>query len=127
MTQGIFVYRLPVVGDDFDNDVIITRRNEIMKENVPGMFDGSYMITGDYWKPQTRFLRYQGTSFAETHGMWEVQGDYMGGPFVSHSFYSPDGTEIIVAEAWVYAPKYNKRQLLRQVESLLYSWEWKTE
>ena len=127
VTQGIFVYRLPVTGDDFDNDVIIARRNEVMKENVPGMFDGTYMITGDYWKPQTRFLRYQGISFAETHGMWEVQGDYMGGPFVSHSFYSPDGSEIIVAEAWVYAPKYNKRQLLRQVESLLYSWEWKTE
>ena len=127
VTQGIFVYRLPVVGDDFDNERIVARRNAVMKDNVPGMFEGTYMITGDYWKPQTRFLKYQGTSFAETHGMWDVQGDFMGGPFVSHTFYSPDGSEIIVAEAWVYAPKYNKRQLLRQVESLLYSWEWKTE
>ena len=48
----------------------------------------------------------------------------MGGPFVSHSFYSPDGEDIIVAEAFVYAPRYDKRQYLRQVESLLYSWEW---
>ena len=127
VTQGIFVYRLPVCNDAFDNARIIARRDSIMKAHVPGMFEGTYMITGDYWAPQTRFLKYQGTSFAETHGMWEVQGDFMGGPFVSHSFYSPDGSEIIVAEAWVYAPKYNKRQLLRQVESLLYSWEWKTE
>ena len=127
VTQGIFVYRLPVVGDDFSNDRIIERRNEVLKENVPGMFEGTYMITGDYWAPQTRYLKYKGRGFAETHGMWDVQGDFMGGPFVSHSFYSPDGSEIIVAEAWVYAPKYNKRQLLRQVESLLYSWEWKTE
>ena len=127
VTQGIFVYRLPVVGDDFSNERIIERRNEVLKENVPGMFEGTYMITGDYWAPQTRYLKYKGRDFAETHGMWDVQGDFMGGPFVSHSFYSPDGSEIIVAEAWVYAPKYNKRQLLRQVESLLYSWEWKTE
>ena len=49
----------------------------------------------------------------------------MGGPFVSHSFYSRDGSEIIVAEAWVYAPQFDKRQYLRQVESVLYSWQWK--
>jgi hypothetical protein len=57
--------------------------------------------------------------------MWEVQNDFMGGPFVSHSFYSADGSEILVAEAWVYAPQFDKRQYLRQVESILYSWEWK--
>ena len=39
-------------------------------------------------------------------------------------FYSKDGKEIIVLEAWVYAAKYDKRQYLRQVESLLYSFEW---
>ena len=60
----------------------------------------------------------------QTRGMWEVKNDFMGGPFVSHSFYSPDGEDIIVAEAFVYAPRYDKRQYLRQVESLLYSWEW---
>ena len=48
----------------------------------------------------------------------------MGGHFVSHSFYSRDGKEIIVLESWVYAAKYDKRQYLRQVESLLYSFEW---
>ena len=51
----------------------------------------------------------------------------MGGPFVSHSFYSKDGKDIIVLEAWVYAPKYDKRQYLRQTESLLYSFEWTKE
>jgi hypothetical protein len=60
----------------------------------------------------------------ETRGFWEVEGDFMGGPFVSHSFYSPDGQDIIVLEAFVYAPKYDKRQYLRQVESILYSFEW---
>ena len=48
----------------------------------------------------------------------------MGGPFVSHAFFSRDGVDIIVAEAFVYAPKYDKRQYLRQTESILYSWDW---
>ncbi len=48
----------------------------------------------------------------------------MGGPFVAHSFYSKDNKDIITLFAWVYAPKYDKRQYLRQVESIAYSFEW---
>lgn len=126
-TQGIYIYRYPVGKDDFTVENLIENRNEMMKANVPGMFDGTYMTTGTYWTPQTKYVRYKGKDFAETHGMWEVEGDFMGGPFVSHAFYSPDGKYIVVAEAWVYAPKYDKRQYLRQTESLLYTWEWVEE
>ena len=51
----------------------------------------------------------------------------MGGPFVSHTFYSPDGKDLIVLEAFVHAPRFDKRQYLRQVESILSSFEWKNE
>ena len=70
------------------------------------------------------FRKYHGREFAETRGYWGVENDYMGGPFVSHSFYSPDGKSIIVLEAFVYAPRYDKRQYLRQAEAILYSFEW---
>ena len=89
------------------------------------MVDGSYMITSEYFAPTLEYFKYRGRDVAQVRGMWEVQNDFMGGPFVSHSFYSADGKEILVAEAWVYAPQTDKRQHLRQVESLLYSWEWK--
>ena len=126
-TQGIFVYRYPVGKDDFTMENLVKNRNRMLKANVPVMFEGTYMVTGTYWTPQTRYLKYKGRDFAETHGMWEVEGDFMGGPFVSHAFYSPDGKYIVVAEAWVYAPKFDKRQYLRQTESLLYTWEWNIE
>lgn len=122
--QDVFVYRYPVEDDPFTLDKIIAQRNAVVKDNVPGMIDGSYMTTSEFFPPTVEYLRYQGRDLAQTRGMWEVQNDFMGGPFVSHSFYSPDGSEIIVAEAWVYAPRFDKRQYLRQVESLLYSWEW---
>lgn len=124
--QYVMVYRYPVPaqGDVFSLENIISKRNEIMKGNVPGMFDGSYMTTSTAQEPTTRSLRFKGRSFMETRGFWEVHGDFMGGPFVSHSFYSPDGKDIIVLEAFVFAPRYDKRQYLRQVESLLYSFEW---
>lgn len=127
--QYVLVYKYPVPGTEgvFTLDNIIAARNSILQENVPGMYDGSYMTTSTAIEPSMRYLRFHGREFVETRGFWEVHGDFMGGPFVSHSFYSPDGKDIIVLEAFVYAPKYDKRQYLRQVESLLYSFEWKKD
>ena len=127
-TQGVFVYRYPVPKDDpFTMESIIAKRNQMLQENVPGMFENTYMTTAEYITPTVEFIRYKGRDFAQTRGYWEVYNDFMGGPFVSHSFYNQDGSEIIVLEAFVYAPRYDKRQYLRQVESILYSFEWKKE
>ena len=125
--QGVFVYRYPALGNssDFRRENIIAHRNEVLRNNVPGMFDNTYMTTGTIPTPTVEFIKFGSRNFAQTRGYWEVANDYMGGPFVSHSFYSPDGLYVIVCDAFVYAPKYEKRQYLRQVESLLYSWEWK--
>ena len=123
--QGVFVYKYPVTDPEpFTVDKLVGKRNEVLKANVPGMFDNTYMTTADYVRPEMKFLSYHDHHFAQLRGFWEVEGDFMGGPFVSHSFYSKDGRDIIVLEGWVYAPKYDKRQYLRQVESFLYSFEW---
>lgn len=126
--QGILIYKYPVEGtDEFELETLIKHRNEILQENVPGMFENTYMTTADYISPTVKYVKYKGLDFAETRGFWEVYNDFMGGPFVSHSFYSRDGKEIIVLDAFVYAPKYDKRQYLRQVESIIYSFEWEKE
>ena len=123
--QGVLIYKYPAtVAEEFTRDNIVSHRNTVLKENVPGMFDGTYMTTSKVITPDVEYIKYKGRNFAQLRGDWEVENDYMGGPFVSHSFFSPDGMEVIVAEAFVYAPKYDKRQYLRQVESILYSWEW---
>lgn len=54
-TQGIFVYRYPVGKDDFTMENLVKNRNRMLKANVPGMFEGTYMVTGTYWTPQTRY------------------------------------------------------------------------
>ncbi|MBO4263926.1 MAG: DUF4837 family protein [Bacteroidales bacterium] len=126
--QDVLLYRYPATGDAdaFSLEQIVARRNEILKENVPGMFENTWMTTSTSFMPPTvEYLKYKGRAFAQTRGLWEVQNDFMGGPFVSHTFYSQDGRDILVLEAFVYAPRFDKRQYLRQVESLLYSWEWK--
>ena len=126
VTQGILVYKYPVVEGEqmLSLDNIIENSNEMLKNNVPGMFENTYMTTSTAARPGIEYKRYKGLDFAEGRGFWEVYNDYMGGPFVSHAFYSQDGQNVIVLQAFVYAPKYDKRQYLRQVESVIYSFEW---
>ncbi len=125
-TQGVLVFKYPASGTeaDFCADTLMTKSNEYMKANVPGMFENTYMTISTAVAPDVQYIKYRGREFAQMRGLWEVYNDYMGGPFVSHAFYSQDGKEIIVLEAFVYAPRYDKRHYLRQIESVLYSFEW---
>lgn len=124
--QSILIYKYPVEKgvEMMDPENLLKTNEEILKKNVPGMFENTYMTISPIIKPSVKYMRYKGHDFAEIRGLWEVHNDFMGGPFVAHAFYSPDGKEIIVMEAFVYAPKYDKRHYLRQVESVLYSFEW---
>ncbi len=89
--KDILVYRYPANGKD-----------DLQPETVPGMFDGTYMTTSQVAEPKVSYINYKGHDFAETRGFWEVENDFMGGPFVSHSFYSLDGSEILVFEAYSF-------------------------
>lgn len=126
VTQGVLIYKYPVVDGEqmMDLDNILENSNRILMNNVPGMFDNTYMTISDFARPSIEYKKYKGLDFAEIRGFWEVENDFMGGPFVSHAFYSKDGKEVIVLQGFVYAPKYDKRQYLRQVESVIYSFEW---
>lgn len=124
--QSILAFKYPVVeGEDMMSRTSLTDNiKEMLKKNVPGMFDNTYMTIASVIDPSVKYMNYKGHAFAEIRGLWDVHNDYMGGPFVAHAFYSQDGKDIIVLLAFVYAPKYDKRQYLRQIESILYSFEW---
>lgn len=129
LTQGILIYKYPVVQGEnmMDLDNLLAENAKMLKANVPGMFENTYMMTSEFARPSIEYLKYKGRDFAELRGFWEVYNDYMGGPFVAHAFYSKDGKEMIFMEGFVYAPKYDKRSYLRQVESILYSFEWEKD
>lgn len=127
--QSILVYKYPVEeGKQMMSPAnLVEAQSSMMQENVPGMFENTYMIISPVIAPSVQYKKYGVHEFAELRGLWEVHNDYMGGPFVTHAFYTPDGQNIIMLQAFVYAPKYDKKNYLKQIESVLYSFEWKKE
>lgn len=123
-SMAFLIYELPYNDTaDLNLDNIIKVRDSIVKRHIPGPLDGSYMTTDkEFVKPVSKALPDFPAGYAvETRGMWNVVGDFMAGPFLSYSIVDPTSSKIITAEGWIYYPNKEKRDLLRQQESILYS------
>ncbi len=124
---GVLVNVTPYRNEDqFTPEKIYNRLDTIMRRHVPGPAEGSYMCTERRVEPVTRKVDYEGSDYCiETHGLWRLQGDFMGGPYVNYSMLSPDGKNIIDLVGFVYCPRFNKRDYLMQVEGICNSLNWK--
>jgi len=123
---GIFIYSFPYKDStSFFPSNIIAQRNAVLKREVHGQPANSYMTTADIFPPLARNILYNRRHFVEIRGLWEMHNDFMGGPFISHSFLDQTGKNIITLEGFVYHPAGDKRNFLRQVEAIIYSFEWK--
>jgi hypothetical protein len=98
-----------------------------MNENVPGERPNTFMTHGTFYPPYVEMIEYNDRDIAEIRGLWEVENDFMGGPFIGHQFPSKDGKEMIGVTGFVYAPKYDKLPYLREVEAIVYSFKYDGE
>jgi hypothetical protein len=122
---GLFIYSYPYKDSaSLQLPRIIAERNAILQKEVPGQFENTYMTTAPLFAPQTRNIRYRDFHFVETRGLWDIENDFMGGPFISHALIDQSGEKVLVLEAFVYHPRADKRNYVRQLESILYSFEW---
>ncbi len=55
----------------------------------------------------------------EARGIWELENDYMGGPFISYLIHNPDKNELLFLDGFVYAPQEDKRNYVQYLEHLL--------
>ena len=123
-SQGFFVYSYPYEGpESLSLDALIKARNRFAAL-IPGPSDGSYMITSDAFEPGYQLFRLEGRLWCELRGFWDVEGDFMGGPFVSYTTVDTETNRIFTLDGYVYAPDLNKprkRNYIRGIEHLLYT------
>ena len=119
--MSIVLYSYPYTDKNtFTLDYFLNKRDSVMKVNIPGAFEDSYMSTQrDFVYVEDATV--QGKYAQVARGLWRVKGDRMGGPFVSHSRVDEVNGRVIVAEAFIYAPESLKRDLMRRMEAALYT------
>ncbi len=130
-SQGFFLYSHPFKGKtSLTTEALVKVRNEFAKR-IPGPSEGSFMTTvkripniedNGYvdFMPQRKVVKINGRDWIELRGFWEVENDFMGGPFVSYTTLDPRSGRLLTLDCYVYSPKYGKRNFLRPLEHLVY-------
>lgn len=115
------MYSYPYYGPEtFNKEYVLAKRDSVMMRNIPGSTPGMYMKTdtlGTLCKPIT----VHGQFAYESRGLWYMENDAMGGPFVSHSRVDTTRNLVIVVEGFVYSPDKMKRGIMRRMEGSLYT------
>lgn len=119
--MSIVMYSFPYEGPQiFNKEYLTHKRDSVMKENIPGEKPNMYMTT-DTLCTVVKPIVVHGQYAMEMRGLWYMENDCMGGPYVSHHRVDTENNRVIVAEGFVYAPEKMKRGLIRRLEGSLYT------
>jgi hypothetical protein len=115
----IFSYKRPQV--DLTTPYLVAKRNEFTKRFVEGPNKGSYMTIESEMEPFRREIEVNKIKVIELRGLWRLEGDFMGGPFISFIIDDVKNDRVIHIDGFVYAPQFKKRDYIRQLEAILHS------
>lgn len=113
---NICIYRYPAT--ELTPELMLHKRDSVMQNNIEGE-DENMRMTTVLRSVSFHKRNEETTEILGSRGLWEMQGDDMGGPFVSMA--RQEGDSVICIEGFVYAPGMNKRNLIRRLEAALYT------
>lgn len=124
LLMNLIIYELPYKNEsDLSESRLVQVRDSVVKKYISGPTDGSYMITDlDFVSPVFTVLPDFPAGYAvEMRGMWNIYKEFMAGPFVSYTIVNPEHNKLITVEGFVYYPNKEKRDFIKQLESMIYS------
>jgi hypothetical protein len=122
ISQGLLIYERPY--DDtlyLSKNNILKARDSITTKYIPGPEAGSYMINEMDYPVSLSPIEINNNYALEMRGLWKTRGYFMGGPFINYSIIDEKKNRIVTLDGFVFAPRFNKREYLRQLEAIIYS------
>lgn len=123
ITKGqlnLIAFEIPITSEsDFTKETILAATDTITKKNIPGQFEGTYMMIEPKYNPVTKTLKLSNKPALENRGLWIVKDDYMGGPFISYAILDKENNRILVVEGFSYSPATKKRDFVFELESII--------
>ncbi|RYG41740.1 MAG: DUF4837 family protein [Chitinophagaceae bacterium] len=121
-SSSIIVYEVPESqlqnSSDMDLD-IIRKRNAVLRKYIRGTKAHTPMVTENSFTPYFNEITLAGKPAYEMRGTWELQNDFMQGPFLSYCIYDKERKRYLFAEGFCYAPSREKRDLMFELEAIL--------
>lgn len=126
--EGIIFWSEPYSELAMDPLHILEKRDTILKYNIPGKLKGSWMAT-EYdpcCAPEAHKINLNGNDCIVFEGNWKHAGNpnaFGGGPFVQYTVHNKTNNTAVTVCGYVYAPKFDKREYIRELHAMLGSIE----
>ena len=119
--MGVMVYTYPYNSDSlFSRESLLAHRDSILGKVIRSSND-SPMITEARLPAEIDTVDFHGHFALEMKGLWKFNDPVMGGPFVSLSVVDEIKGRMICVDGYVFAPKFDKRNYVLELEAILYS------
>jgi len=107
----------------FIPDSILVLRDSICKKHLyeDPEKPHTYLITERLITPAFKEIKMKKRYAVQTRGMWRTNHLSMGGAFISYVWVNEKNGKLYYAEGFVYAPGSNKRDLLTELEAIIWS------
>ncbi len=120
VTSGIVIYKLPYESKEQLTYQGIKNIREKAGRYISTNIPNTHMVINDKDLPMlTEQKQLNGIYALEARGIWEMDNDFLGGPFVSYLLLNPKTNELILLDGFVYAPGEHKRRHMQEVEHIL--------
>lgn len=119
--QYVLVSERPMTEGLVSVDDIIAHRDSLGKHYFEGTHEGSYMATELLIPPSIETTEISGMFALETRGLWRMEEDFMGGPFLSYTIYDEKNNRILTVESVLYGPTAKKRNVVLEMEAMMRS------
>ncbi|HRD51032.1 MAG TPA: DUF4837 family protein [Flavobacteriales bacterium] len=125
--EGVLIHRHPYISSSaWTVPYLVDLRDAATRNRVDGPDPGSYMVVRRSFEqldlmPIGRAVQLDGRFAYLMSGLYGMHGAKMGGPFVSLSTLDPSGGTIVTVEGFAYAPQFDKRPYVRELEALIFS------
>lgn len=124
--KNIFIaYKDYTEESAFNTDNIVSFRDRTWRQYLLGDDSLSYMITEPLVPIDSTSLNWKNKFAVEVRGVWKLRNNSMGGPFLGYTFVDEAEGRLYYVEGFVYAPGEKKRNTLRELETIL--WTFKTQ
>jgi uncharacterized protein DUF4837 len=121
--SSLVIYEVPLSA--FGNRNIVENsvrlRDSIGKKYIHGMLDKSDMITEESYYPYLSVTKIDEKRAYEVRGTWELQNNFMNGPFVNFAIEDKKNNRYIIVEGFAYNPSSTKRDMIFELESIIKS------
>ena len=122
-TSNVLIQVVPYRSQDqFAKENIIRMRDSLGKALISSTIEGSFMRTNPIDLPVfTQSIQMSNAFAVEARGIWEMEGDFLGGPFLSYLVLDEKNGKLIFLDAFVLAPSERKRNYMLYLEHILKS------